>query len=277
MRPARWRRVVPVEPVLGRSTTSPTATIRSPLRREPGRITIGTDPDRRPLQASAPQGPSGRAESRRPAGSIRVHQPSVRAADEVEPPRLPTAIGVGLAMAAVFIIAVVVSPKLVMAVVVVVILLASVEYFDKVSEKGYRPATIIGIICLCHLAARRLLGGRAGLAADPRSSPSSPACITFIGAQEPRVCADAQHGHHDARRDVDRHHGLVRGADPAVLQGHRVPCGVRHHQHQHRHGHALPLGDRRRRQRCRRPGGRQLGRQVSAAIAGSARTRASRG
>ena len=45
-----------------------------------------------------------------------------------------------------FVLAVLVSPKLVLLVVVAVLGLGSIEYFDKVSEKGYRPATMIGII-----------------------------------------------------------------------------------------------------------------------------------
>jgi phosphatidate cytidylyltransferase len=58
--------------------------------------------------------------------------------------RRPTAIGVGLIMAAVFVAALRISPKLVVAVVVVVLGFAAYEYFEKVTEKGYRPATVIG-------------------------------------------------------------------------------------------------------------------------------------
>ena len=59
---------------------------------------------------------------------------------------VPTAIGVGLLLAAVFIVAVIVGPKLVLLVVVAVLGFGAVEYFDKVSEKGYRPATMVGIL-----------------------------------------------------------------------------------------------------------------------------------
>jgi phosphatidate cytidylyltransferase len=117
-----------------------------PLRREPSRITIGTDPtdDRsRPVARKGRPGEPNRGGRPARSGST-SRQPS--RPTKSSPRDVPTAIGVGLAMAAIFLIAVVVSPKLVLAVVVVVILLASVEYFDKVSEKGYRPATIIGII-----------------------------------------------------------------------------------------------------------------------------------
>jgi phosphatidate cytidylyltransferase len=136
--------VAPIDPVLEvDDVTNPDESI--PLRREPSRITIGTDPtdDRsRPVRKGRP-GEANRGG--RPARSGSTSRPPSRQTKS-SPRDLPTAIGVGLAMAAIFLIAVVVSPKLVLAIVVVVILLASVEYFDKVSEKGYRPATIVGII-----------------------------------------------------------------------------------------------------------------------------------
>ena len=58
---------------------------------------------------------------------------------------MPTAIAVGVAIAAVFIAALLWRPAAALVVVVIVLALASVEYFDKVTEKGYRPATIVGI------------------------------------------------------------------------------------------------------------------------------------
>jgi len=117
-----------------------------PLRREPGRITIGTDPtdDR-----SRPVARKGRSNDASRSGRPAKSGASARSA--TVPPKasgrdMPTAIGVGLAMAIVFIVAVLVSPKLVLVVVVAALFFASVEYFDKVTEKGYRPATIIGVI-----------------------------------------------------------------------------------------------------------------------------------
>jgi phosphatidate cytidylyltransferase len=58
---------------------------------------------------------------------------------------MPTAIAVGVAIAAVFVAALLWRPAAALVLVVIVLGLASVEYFDKVTEKGYRPATILGI------------------------------------------------------------------------------------------------------------------------------------
>ncbi len=58
---------------------------------------------------------------------------------------MPTAIAVGLLIAAAFLGALMWKPLAVVAIVVLITGLAAVEYFDKVSEKGYRPATLVGI------------------------------------------------------------------------------------------------------------------------------------
>jgi phosphatidate cytidylyltransferase len=138
--------VVVGEPVLGDADDITNRDDSIPLRREPGRITIGTDPtdDRsRPIPRKGRPGEPTRGG--RPARSGSTARTPAR------PPKsggrdLPTAIGVGLLIAAAFVVAVVIGPKVVLVVVVAVLGLASIEYFDKVSEKGYRPATIIGII-----------------------------------------------------------------------------------------------------------------------------------
>ncbi|MEY2399917.1 MAG: phosphatidate cytidylyltransferase [Ilumatobacteraceae bacterium] len=138
--------VVVGEPVLGDADDITNRDDSIPLRREPGRITIGTDPtdDRsRPIPRKGRPGEPNRGG--RPARSGSTARTPVR------PPKsgerdLPTAIGVGLLIAAAFVVAVVIGPKVVLVVVVAVLGLGSIEYFDKVSEKGYRPATIIGII-----------------------------------------------------------------------------------------------------------------------------------
>ena len=59
---------------------------------------------------------------------------------------MPSAIAVGLLLAAAFVGALMWKPVAVLAIVVLVCGLASIEFFDKVTEKGYRPASIIGII-----------------------------------------------------------------------------------------------------------------------------------
>ena len=62
---------------------------------------------------------------------------------------MPTAIAVGLLMLAAFIAALLWKPVAVLAIVVLVCGLAAVEFFEKVSDKGYRPASIVGIIVGC--------------------------------------------------------------------------------------------------------------------------------
>jgi len=110
------------------------------VEREPSRITIGTDPSgmpRRPLE----QGRGGR---RRRGGPPPVPRPAPGA-----PPSsgrdMPAAITVGLLLAAVFIAALMFDPRAAAAVIVIVLALAAVEFYDKVAEKGYRPAVVPGV------------------------------------------------------------------------------------------------------------------------------------
>ena len=133
-----------------------------PVHRQPGRITIGTDPtgDRsRPVpRKGRPGEPTRGGRPARSGSGARL--PAGRAKSNGRD--MPTAIGVGLLLAAAFVVALVVDPKLVMAVVVAVLGLAAIEYFDKVSEKGYRPATIVGVIsCVATPIAAYWAGERA--------------------------------------------------------------------------------------------------------------------
>lgn len=62
---------------------------------------------------------------------------------------MPTAVAVGLIIAAAFIAALLWKPVAVLAIVVLVCGLGAVEYFDRVSERGYQPANVVGIVgCL---------------------------------------------------------------------------------------------------------------------------------
>jgi len=116
-----------------------------PLRREPGRITIGTDPtDGRPRTVPRKGRAGEPSRSGRPNRSGSNSRPATGSGKAGRD--LPTAIGVGLVMAVVFIVAVLVNPKLVLLVVVAALFFGAIEYFDKVTEKGYRPATVIGVI-----------------------------------------------------------------------------------------------------------------------------------
>lgn len=115
-----------------------TGEVPAPGVREPSRITIGTDPSGMPRR---PPAQTGRRRSGQPA-----QRPSSRANPENAGRDLPVAVGVGVAIAAIFIGAVLWRPVAVLAVIVAVVGLAAVEFYDKVSEKGYRPAIIPGIL-----------------------------------------------------------------------------------------------------------------------------------
>jgi phosphatidate cytidylyltransferase len=116
-----------------------------PVRREPGRITIGTDPTDSTGRPMPPRRGRQDTPSRgRPGVRPAPARPGARVPDSGGRD-MPTAIAVGVAIAAVFIAAILWRPAAALVIVVIVVGLASVEYFDKVTEKGYRPATIVGI------------------------------------------------------------------------------------------------------------------------------------
>ncbi len=114
-----------------------------PPRREPGRITIGTDPSgvpRRPPQGSRRRGAAAQTRSGRPAGPART------TAVQAPPPRnLPAAIGAGLVLGGIFVILTLWRPAGVIALITIVLAIAGFEYFGKVTEKGYRPAVAPGL------------------------------------------------------------------------------------------------------------------------------------
>jgi phosphatidate cytidylyltransferase len=116
-------------------------------RRGPGRITIGTDPtdDRMGRPMPKNRGRSGRVDPSRGMQRPGSPPPS-RSATPSAPRDMPTAVAVGLIIAAAFIGALLFRPWAVLIIIVAVVGLASVEFFDKVSEKGYRPATVAGIV-----------------------------------------------------------------------------------------------------------------------------------
>ncbi len=97
-------------------------------------------PPRDPRAARGPGGPGPR-EPRDPRRGGPVAPPGGTSGRD-----MPSAIAVGLLLAAAFIGALMWKPVAVLAIVVLVTGLASIEFFDKVTEKGYRPASIVGII-----------------------------------------------------------------------------------------------------------------------------------
>ena len=175
-------RVVPIEPVLGAGDDITSRDESIPIRREPGRITIGTDPtdDRsRPMPRKGRPGEPVRGG--RPARSGSTARPPNRPAKS-SGRDVPTAIGVGLVLAALFIVAVIVSPKLVLLVVVAVLGFGAVEYFDKVSEKGYRPATFVGIVACVAMPIATYWAGEQALPLIIALGFVAGA-LTFIGAK----------------------------------------------------------------------------------------------
>lgn len=108
------------------------------------RITIATDETRgRPVTGSRLRPITERGP--RPDARPSERQRTVPARPGAAARDLPTAIAVGLLMVAAFIAALLWKPVAVLAIVVLVCGLAAVEFFEKVSDKGYRPASIIGI------------------------------------------------------------------------------------------------------------------------------------
>jgi phosphatidate cytidylyltransferase len=156
-----WRDDLEEPPSTGEvtRTTGQTAAITgsTPAVREPARITIGTDPSgmpRRPVQtgrrraAPTPGRPSGPA----------------RTAPDTGGRNLPVAVAVGVLIAAVFIAAVLWRPAAVVALIAAIIGLGAVEFYDKVSERGYRPAVVPGVIaCAVAPVAAYWLGEQAVL------------------------------------------------------------------------------------------------------------------
>ncbi len=109
------------------------------VQREPSRITIGTDPSGIPRRP--PPGQTRRRGTTPPPGTVRR--------SSTPPPRgrdMPTAIAVGLLLAAAFLAALMYRPWAAAAMITVILGLAAVEFYEKVSEKGYRPAVIPGIV-----------------------------------------------------------------------------------------------------------------------------------
>jgi phosphatidate cytidylyltransferase len=121
--------------------------------RRPDHITIGTDPtDERRRASRDVTADFGMDPSRDITGGIpRGRAPQVRRSG----PRgagggtgrdMPTAVTTGLVLLAVFLGAIIWRPAAVMLIVVAVVGLAAVEFFSKVTEKGYRPATFAGLL-----------------------------------------------------------------------------------------------------------------------------------
>jgi len=165
----------------------PSAPAPAAARREP-RLVIGSDPtderlrrpESRPVArptAGGGTGPTARppvARGARPASSRERRGPNYGR-------DLPQAVTAGLILAAAFIAALMWRPAAVMLFVVAVVGLASVEFFNKVTEKGYRPATFAGIAaCIAGPLAAYWIGD--GSLPLVFTFAFAAAAISFIGA-----------------------------------------------------------------------------------------------
>ena len=118
------------------------------------RLTIGTDPtDERRRAPRDLTGDISRDIGRDITGGMPrgPRPPQVRRAGSRGPRGgagrdMPTAVTTALVLVAAFIGAIMWRPAAVMLIVLAVVALAAVEFFSKVTEKGYRPATFAGIL-----------------------------------------------------------------------------------------------------------------------------------
>lgn len=113
------------------------------------RIVIGTDPSgiERPDPSGARRRPSGRTPQRGVPRGGRPSRPRPGPGAPSQSGRdLPLATAVGLLLVAVFVAALTYRPWAAVSLVAVVLGLAAVEFYDKVTEKGYRPAVVPGIV-----------------------------------------------------------------------------------------------------------------------------------
>ena len=103
--------------------------------REPARITIGTDPSGMPR----------RPQPQRRGGSPQRPPVTGSRSPGVGKRNLPVAMATGLMLSAVFLATAMWRPAAAVAFVTVALGLAAIEYFSKVTEKGYRPAVAAGV------------------------------------------------------------------------------------------------------------------------------------
>jgi phosphatidate cytidylyltransferase len=152
----------------------------APTRREPGRITIGTDPTEPGSRPVPRRSKPGERPGRGGRATVPARNGSTPAGG-VGGRNMPLAAGVGVLIAAVFVIALVTRPYAVLAIIVAIVGLAAVEFYDKLTEQGYRPASVIGIV-----AAVAIPFGVywAGLTALPLALflAVTATCVAFIGA-----------------------------------------------------------------------------------------------
>ncbi len=142
-----------------------------------GRISIGDDPQSRTGSGARPR-PEGRPRPESRPRPARAPRPT----GGVGGRDMPTAIAVGLLMLAAFVAALLWKPVAVLAIVVLVCGLAAVEFFEKIVERRYRPATIVGIVtCIAAPLAAYWVGDGALPLVFTFAFMAS--AVTYIGAE----------------------------------------------------------------------------------------------
>jgi phosphatidate cytidylyltransferase len=119
----------------GRVAAVPATEATEPARREPARITIGTDPSGMPR----------RPDPKRRGGAPQRPPSAGGTAPAADGRNLPVAVASGLVLAAVFLALSMWRPAAVVALVTLALGVAALEYFSRVTDKGYRPAVAAGI------------------------------------------------------------------------------------------------------------------------------------
>jgi phosphatidate cytidylyltransferase len=123
---------------LAATTMTDAVTAEAPPR-EPPRITIGTDPSGMPRRPDPAR--RGSTPQRPPSAGNQVGGGDKR--------NLPVAIATGVGLAAVFLgLTIFVGPLGVLLFATAVLGIAGIEYFGKVTEKGYRPAVAPGVAAI---------------------------------------------------------------------------------------------------------------------------------
>jgi phosphatidate cytidylyltransferase len=175
----------PAEAAFAADDLDTSAVVARP-RREPGRITIGTDPTGDAMRRPSTPKKGGRPQREDPSRPIkpRPGTPAGRSSAGtagIGGRDMPTAIAVGAIMAIVFVLALMYKPLAVLVVVLLVVGFAAIEFFEKVREKGYQPASIVGIVaCVAAPLAVYWIGEQALPLVMVFSFIAG--CVSFIGA-----------------------------------------------------------------------------------------------
>jgi len=140
---------VPVQPL---PTAPARGSLEDPIRisTEPSRASA-TRPDRRPPGATGPVRAPGRATRRGPG---EPPPPGPRHAAEPPPPSgrdVPTAVFVGVAIAAAALCCFLLGPAVTMVLVFAILALAGAEFFTAARRGGFRPATLLGLTAVAAL------------------------------------------------------------------------------------------------------------------------------